>query len=401
MRRAENDDDLSVRNEEKKSTLRWLCSSLFCCSCSRRATPTPEERNRRANGQFSCGNCARSPGTVSFVVDLLFLGAMVWVLYDAAKILHTQEVSWYWAVPAAFAAPAIAVFALKVRYVMRMSDIAWYEDKMWNVRVMPLPMLSLLINTIMISVWLLTTPLYVVQIANSMGPKPPLSLEGYTEVVQQATFNLLLNESSLALFVTYLISVVFSVRNTFRHRRVAIRFLHRAMENGMNVEGQRPDTSLLTREEMNAKNTFEPGLESAQAVMVVDANADPASMDSLYTTSFVRESPRYMTAEQVPAGVSAVISERGEITVKPPGAMHFDTVRGQLAQEAVARRKDTMDRFDISRAQTLQPPPPSANPPPPRSNGADDESETHIDSPRTIARIVNQRAGSRRTSKKE
>jgi len=249
--------DEVTEGRDAKSFFDCLCNVIWCCSCSRRTRTTAEEKRRRNAGRCVPQYCIRSPATILVAVDAAFLFAMIWVLYDAAQVMRTRY-DWWWIVPAILAAPAFVTCLLKLRYVRRLCDQRWREDIIWNARIILLPLLGALCNTFMVACWLLCAPLYVIEMAYGSPALASLfTLDEYEAELRNASANLLMQPSSLVLMLLFVISLVTAALISARHRRVMIRFTVDAMERGMDVEGsQRVDTSLLTRAELEDKNTY-------------------------------------------------------------------------------------------------------------------------------------------------
>lgn len=391
--------DLNSLDGERKSLGRWLCGVLFCCSCSRRTgqREAPGARSRRCTPRY----CLQSPASVSLFVDSLFIISLLLVLYDASIVMRQRDIGAWWAVPAAIAGPTFLVVTLKLRYLRRLCDQHWEKDIIWNARSVLLPVVGALANTFLFAAWMLCAPLYIVERATATFSGLPLSLEDYTTVVREATFTLMAQPSSIAFCVSFVVSVFTAIYLSARHRRVLLRFAVHAMEEGVDVTGNRTtDTSLLTREELNQKNSYEP---PPAATATQPATFDTQSIDSLYSTdNFVTERATYVVMPVSETVATFVTAEPA--TPRAPGAKTFDTMPKKVAEEAAARRAETLSRYD---ART-QPPPPRQNPAPPpyaapplaasstmSNGGADDESETRMDSPRTIERIKRQRNSTR------
>jgi len=413
---------MSSNDEPRKSLFQWLCGVLFCYSCSRSASSG--ERRRASSAGCSVRYCLQSPVTASLFFDTLFLLSLIWALYDASLIMRMRDFAYWWTVPAAIAAPTFLVVMLKLRYLRRLCDSYWEKDIVWNARIVLLPMLGALTNTFLFSGWVLCSPFYIIERATAYNSGLPLSLEDYTNVVRAQAFNLFTRASSLAFLVSFVCSVIVATYLSARHRRVLLRFIAHAVEEGLDVTGNgRDDTSLLTRDEMDEKNMYDKTRRAARAV--APKVYDTSSLDSLYNSEqFVHERATFVQVQPAPIGEMATMATTegagtiGDsepiVTPRAPGVKSYDTVSKHIAYEAISRRAETMSRYDSARGTAQQPPPPKLNPPPPiysppaaasgsgqQSNGgADDESETRMDSPRTIEFIKRQRQSSRgRTDK--
>lgn len=428
MRNTANDDDFDNNEEPRKSRLRWLVGVLFCCSCSRRLEPSFAELRQRRR-ECSVRNCFTSPAFASLYADTAFLASLIWVLYEASIVMRERAYTLWWLIPTVFAAPTFLVVLLKLRYLRHVGGTRWQEDIIWNARIILLPMLSALINTCMISCWMLCAPLYVTELATTVATDVPLSIEDYAAVVRQATLNLLTEPSSILFYLTYFASVCCAIYLSARHRRVLLRFTVRAAEEGVNIGHTPLDTSLLTRAELAAQKAFDTQAAAVDTPVVraTPFTADTASIDSLYSThEFVEEQASFITPG--PIGTSYATLNNGatstfrtveETVPRPPGVKTFDTVRATLSKEAVREAQARHASADSGRTlmkpqQQQQPPPPTYQPPPPSSspmsvsgtgsgqfaNGGDDESETKIDSPRTIERHKRAKPA-RRTNKDE
>lgn len=360
----------------------------------------------------------------SLLVDFCFVCSLVWTLYDASIVMRARGYAYWWLIPTTFAAPTFLILMLKLRYVRNIFSQRWQRDVIWNARVVLLPLYGALANTFLAASWMLCAPLYIVEQATLTATTTPFGIEEYTTIVREATLSVFAKPSSIAFYVAFVASVVTAAYLSARHRRVLIRFTIDAMEQGYDVRGNSSaDTSLLTRRELDLKNVYQATTPQ------MPARYDTQSIDSLYATNdFVVERATF-----VPAGEATANAQHGGarfatvgdaepvVTPRAPNAKSFDTMPKHIADEAKARRAETMTRYDSARQNggaAQQPPTPRHNPPPPvsppppiqtsstasanQSMGADDESETRLDSPRTIERIKRQRAGSRaRTHKDE
>lgn len=453
---------------ERKSVLAFCCSALFCCSCSRTVAPKRATRSGRCVPSYFF----KSPATALCLVDLLFVFAMIWVLYDAAQVMRTRDYDWWWAVPAAFSAPALALVLLKLRYVRRMCDQRWRDDVRWNARIILLPLAGALGNTFLVACWLLCMPFYVVQVTASQPERYTMlfTFERFETALRVASFDLLLEPSSLAFMATYLLSAVMAIVISAKHRRVLLVFVRDAMEQGMDVEGgARGDRSLLSRAELSAATSKEDEYDRSGAAADASRPMLMGTMDSLYSAPLTAERIVYVP----PADLDKATRRASYVTPQPIGvvperqygmqddsseevqnvrttsSIYFGPTNGEatldrnmatIAKQAVqiAARKDTLDRFDRAKEQARaaeavaavvngksrsplasprggrrqspganaqpivqqqqQPPPPTINPPPP-SQGADDESEHQVDSPRFIKRLANNDRAHRRSSR--
>jgi hypothetical protein len=422
-------------HELRKPCFDWLCNVLCCCSCSRRVEKTLGERRlERAIGPCSLSYFVKSPAFVMLVIDLSFLVSLVWVLYDAALVMHQQSYSAWWAMPAGFAAPTLVLFLIKVRYNRRMCRQAWRDDILWNMRVIHFPMISALLNTFMISAWLLVAPLYVVEIAtlnSSSADAMMMNNQNSTLVrsidIQTATVSLLQQPSSVVLMISYLLSIIFSVFVSVLHRRVVIKFIKFAInEHDIETGLGTLDNSLLTHAEREAKHRENNDDETTKDY-TLDGNLlkhsredhdndDVGTMYSIPLTTSTAMIQEFNYDEKVP--------QVDVLPILPPKKNDRQrTLSKQLAQEAsstlaradnstLARQADTLSRYDTARrnSNTTPPPPGYGQRKPPFDAGDDttqppdraEESGERLDSPRSARRAQGRnspRARSDSTSK--
>jgi hypothetical protein len=424
--------DTDTSGEPRKSLVGWLCGMLMCCSCSRRTEKRSFERSRSMGAQCVPRHVLRSPATLSLLCDACFLVSLVLVLYYASIVMRDRDFNLWWLIPTAFAAPTCLVIMLKLRYLRRLCDVHWQDDVVWNARIILLPMLGALVNTALFSCWVLCAPLYVVELATLQATDTPMSIEDYAAVVRQATFDLFSQPSSIALFVTYAASVIVAVYLSARHRRVLIRFVVQMGEDGVAIAGSRSaDTSLLRRDETGKRIRPSGGAAPAgpdSSMPVTPFTVDTASIDSLYATGdFVHEQASFIAVATPQANneiamvadtrtgsgaqfttATTTVGGTQATTPRPPGVRSFDTIPKKIADEAASRRAETLSRYDSARSHAavaaavhtpIYAPLPSVTPPA-TASGADDESETRIDSPRTIERVRRQKSkSSSRTAK--
>jgi hypothetical protein len=167
---------------------------------------------RRASG--GGGACVpsyffSSPAAASLATDTIFLATLIWVLIDAANVMQSQY-TWWWALPAAFAAPAMLVLLLKIRYVRRMCDIHWQEDNDWNARIILVPLIGALANTFMASAWLVCSPFYVTELVRASSVTTNAAASSVDEFRIQ-TLQLLAQPSSIMFLLAYVASTVCAV----------------------------------------------------------------------------------------------------------------------------------------------------------------------------------------------
>lgn len=329
----------------KKPMFGCLCNALFCCSCSRRLEDKP---NR--SGRCSPRYCMLSPATIALALDALFLLSLVWVLFDAAQVMRLRY-AWWWILPAGFAAPAMLVLLLKLRYVRRFCDVKWSEDIDWNARIVLVPLIGTLANTFMVSCWLLCAPLYVAELVRH---NKQTSLDDFRD----QTVALLERPSSILFMLCYVASVICSVLVSVRHRRVLLAFIRRMSESDAPLLSS---SSIKSAKSSNNDDDDDPSLyEKADKIVIVQAPSYMAPTPPIVTTT--TSHPR------------------------PTNAVNRDILFNQS-------RNATMERFDSMRSV---PPSPSTTLRGvqvlpsfvPESNNDDDaeKSDSRVDSPRSKAR---------------